>query len=73
MRSSHRYQRWRAGILRNEPLCRACAEVGYPLAADHRSITVGHEFGMGADIAAGGVPGHCTHLQWDRKAPAATG
>ena len=41
IRSSHRYQRWRAaGILRNEPLCRACAEVGYPVAADHRSITV---------------------------------
>ena len=35
MRWSRRYRRWRAGILRNEPLCRPCAEAGFTVAADH--------------------------------------
>ena len=35
MRSSARYQRWRADILRNEPLCRSCAEAGFTVAAEH--------------------------------------
>ena len=35
MRSSARYQRWRAAILRDEPLCRPCAEAGFTVAADH--------------------------------------
>ena len=29
------YRRWRAGILRNEPLCRSCAEAGFTVAAEH--------------------------------------
>ena len=32
MRSSYRYQRWRAAILRDEPLCRPCAEAGFTVA-----------------------------------------
>ena len=35
MRSSGRYQRWRSAILRNEPLCRSCAEAGFTVAAEH--------------------------------------
>ena len=35
MQSSSRYQQWRAGILRDEPLCRACSEVGFTVAAEH--------------------------------------
>ena len=34
MRSSYRYQRWRATILRDEPLCCPCAEAGFTLAAE---------------------------------------
>ena len=34
MRSTKRYQRWRSEILRNEPLCRACAESGFTVGAD---------------------------------------
>ncbi len=35
MRWTRRYRRWRAGILRNEPLCRSCAENGFTVAAEH--------------------------------------
>ncbi len=35
MRSSGRYQQWRSAILRNEPLCRSCAEAGFTVAAEH--------------------------------------
>ena len=34
MRSTKRYQRWRADIFRNEPLCRSCAEAGFTVGAD---------------------------------------
>ena len=33
-RWSRRYRRWRAGILRKEPLCRSCAEAGFTVAAE---------------------------------------
>ena len=39
MRSTSRYQRWRSEILRNEPLCRACAEAGFTVAAAHIDYT----------------------------------
>ena len=35
MRSSSRYQRWCAGILRDEPLCRPCTEAGFTVGAEH--------------------------------------
>ena len=35
MHSSNRCQGWRAGILRNEPSCRACAEAGFTVATEH--------------------------------------
>ena len=34
-RWNQRYRRWRAGILRSEPLCRPCAEAGITVAAEH--------------------------------------
>ena len=34
-RWTRRYRRWRAGILRDEPLCRSCAESGFTVAAEH--------------------------------------
>ncbi len=33
LRWSRRYRRWRAGILRYEPLCRPCSESGFTVAA----------------------------------------
>ena len=35
VRGGRRYRRWRAGILRDEPLCRQCAAEGYTVAAEH--------------------------------------
>ena len=35
MRSSARYQRWRASILRDEPSCRPCAASGFTVGAEH--------------------------------------
>ncbi len=35
MRSTKRYQRFRAGILQKEPLCRACSEAGFTVGAEH--------------------------------------
>ena len=35
LRWSRRYRTWRARILRDEPLCRLCAEAGFTVAAEH--------------------------------------
>ena len=35
MRWNRRYRRWRARILRNEPLCRSCRKSGLTVAAEH--------------------------------------
>ena len=34
VRGGRRYRRWRAGILRDEPLCRPCHEAGFTVAAE---------------------------------------
>ena len=35
LRWTRRYRTWRAGILRDEPLCRPCTEAGFTVAAEH--------------------------------------
>ena len=35
LRWTRHYRTWRAGILRDEPLCRPCAEAGFTVAAEH--------------------------------------
>ena len=35
MRWTRRYRRWRAAILRDEPLCRSCADAGFTAGAEH--------------------------------------
>ena len=35
LRWPRRYRTWRAGILRNEPLCRSCVGAGFTVGAEH--------------------------------------